>query len=264
MTVFRLLFSWLLSTHNCCCPGSQVLWSLREGADAPGMLGQALLSFPVGMGTLSGLGVQLHLEIQKPQWLDLPSDQQLLLFSSEGRVSPRMMGNRTSTMGTGCAGMYQVGEHREDTTLAAAFCASNFGWNCGLVSPQRGTGQGRLCLWDLKQAPQGASALCASPPSPGAPLWLSSHLIHNSNILKSAEKTVWGIWSLQPRGGVRFSSEKGKAHMKHVMSLIQQFHEVLLQKGKWQSFHMFGDLQRQGSNGSLCSGLEILLYIGSF
>lgn len=59
--VLRLLFSQLLSTANpCCCLGSQVLWSLREGVDAPGMLHQSVLSFLEGVGTLSGPGEQSH------------------------------------------------------------------------------------------------------------------------------------------------------------------------------------------------------------
>jgi len=56
---------------------------------------QTLLSFPARLGMFSGLWEQLHLVIHRPQWLDLPNAQQLL-FSSEGRVSPRMTGNRTS------------------------------------------------------------------------------------------------------------------------------------------------------------------------
>lgn len=59
-----------------------------------------------------------------------------------------------------------LGECKKDTTLAPAFCASaqttNFGWDRGLVSLQRGTVRGRLCSSNLKQASRGASALCAS------------------------------------------------------------------------------------------------------
>lgn len=97
-----------------------VPWSLGEGVDAPGILHQTLLSFPAGVGTFSGSWEQLHEWIPKPWWLDLPSEQQLL-FSSEGWVSPRMMGNLE--MGIGCTGGVQE-RHNFGCSLLC-FCTDN-------------------------------------------------------------------------------------------------------------------------------------------
>ena len=103
------------------------------------------------------------------------------------------------------------------------------GWDCGLVSLQWGTVQGRLCSSNLKQAPRGASALCASPPSQGALLRLSPHLIHNSNILNK-QKRLHEDSDHCSQGKVSGShlrkTRLWKAHMKHMMSLIEQFHKV--------------------------------------
>lgn len=92
-----------------------------------------------GRNTFWAMGATPHMNefISPSGWICLV----LLLFSSEGRVSPRMMGNRTSKWELVALGMYQAGEHRKDTTLAAVFCASaqmtNSGWDCGLVSLQQ-------------------------------------------------------------------------------------------------------------------------------
>lgn len=135
--------------------------------------------------------------------------------------------NGTSKWELDALGMYQVGEQRKDTTLAVAFCASaqmtSAGWDCGLVILQRGAGQGRLCSLKLKQAPWGASALCASPPSQGALRRLSPRLVHNRDILNQQKRLYEESDHCSQRGVSDSHLRKTricKAHMKHTMSLI--------------------------------------------
>lgn len=138
----------------------------------------------------------MHKFISPGGWI-LPSKQQLLQFSSEESVSPRVMEDRTLKWELVAPSMYQEGKYSKDRTLGAAFCDFCL-W---------GTVQGSLCSSCLKQA---NGELVSSV----------SLLLHKGNCCGShlywskigapwiSKKTAWRIRSLQPTESDRFSSEK--------------------------------------------------------